>query len=172
LSKSVVESEPSQGADAAKARSTSTFIFLDLFHGVSVSATFRHGVFLVFSSKQIAKTRFSAIARASIACLRQPEASALSVAYTLTVISLALGQFSNKSASELARGCDAGESRVGLKNNKSNSASVSLDEISITSTLGFITIKCGDEAYASLNSHKACARQPKLTKLSEHECIT
>jgi hypothetical protein len=53
--------------------------------------------------------------------------------------------------------------RARLKNNESNSASVSLDEISTTSSLGFIIIKCGDEA---------CAWQPKLTKTSKYDYIT
>jgi hypothetical protein len=61
---------------------------------------------------------------------------------------------------------------MGLGNNEFNSDSVSLDEISTTSALGFITIKYGDEACAGSNSHEAYSRQPKLIKLSEHEYIT
>jgi hypothetical protein len=61
---------------------------------------------------------------------------------------------------------------MGLENNESNSALVSLDKISTTSALGFITITCGDEAYIGSNSREACAGQPKLTKLSGHEYIT
>jgi hypothetical protein len=143
LSKSAIETEPSWGADAAKARSTSTFALLDLFCRTSVGAAFCRQVFLIFWVGKSLKRDLRPSSGTLIACMRELEASALSAMYTLTTISLGSGQFSNESGSELSRECDAGESWAGLRNNESNSASVSLEEISTTSALGFVIIKCG-----------------------------
>jgi hypothetical protein len=94
---------------------------------------------------------------ASLAGLWELEASALSTTYTLAAISLTSGQFSSESASKLAWRREARELHVRPENNESNNASVSLDEISITSAWGFVTIKCGEEAYVGSNSCEACA---------------
>jgi hypothetical protein len=108
LSKSTVESEPSQGMGAPKARLTSTFIFLYLFRGVSVSVAFLRRVFFVFRTDESPKQDFQPPHGASIIGVWELEASALSSMYTIAAISLASGQSSNESASELAQGCEAG----------------------------------------------------------------
>jgi hypothetical protein len=168
LSKLAIESEPSRGAGEPKTRLMSTFAFLDLFRGESVSTTFRHRVFFVFRTDELLKQDFRPPRGASIVGVRELKASALSATYTLAVTSLASGQSSNESASKLARGCEAGELRARLKNNESNSALVSIDKISTTSSLGFIIIKCGDEACAGSNSCEACSWHPKLAKSSKY----
>jgi hypothetical protein len=104
--------------------------------------------------------------------MRELEASALSATYTLVAISLESGQSSNELQSEPVRGRKTREPQVGLINNESNNASVSLDERSTTSSLGIVGIKRGDEACVGSNSCEAYAWQPKLTKSTKYEYIT
>jgi hypothetical protein len=162
LSKPAAENEPSGVVGVAKARSISTFILPDLFHGALDGAVLRHRVFLVPQMDESSKWDFRSSREASIAGLRELEASALNTTYTLTAISFASGQLSNKSLSEPPRRRIDGEPQARLKNNEFNKSSVSLDETSTTPALGFVTAKCGKEACAGLDSCKACAWKPKL----------
>jgi hypothetical protein len=80
--------------------------------------------------------------------MQELKASTLSAMYTLTTISIALGQSSNESPSEPVQGRETKESQAGLTKIESNNASVSLDERSTTSALGIVAIKRGDKACA------------------------
>jgi hypothetical protein len=145
------------------------FTLLDLFCGALSSGTFCRRVFLVFQMGESLKQDSRPLHETSLAGLWELEASALSTTYTLAAISLASGQFSSESASELAWRREARELHARPENNESKNASVSLDEISITSAWGFVTIKCGEEACVGSNSCEACAWLPKLTKSSKYE---
>jgi hypothetical protein len=92
LSKSANQSEPSQGTGAPKEWLTSTFVFLDLIRGVSVSAAFYHQVFFIFRTDESPKHNFWPPCGASIAGVQELKASALIATYTLAAISLASGQ--------------------------------------------------------------------------------
>jgi hypothetical protein len=172
VAKPAAKSGPSRAAGAAKAQSISTFIFLDLFRRASNGEALHRRVFLIFRTGKLLKRDLRLSRGASIAGLRELEASALSATYTLAAILFTWGQLLNESASELAQPLKDRELQAGLKNNEFNRSSVSLDETSTMPALGFITIKCHEEACIGSNSCEPSTRQPKLTKSPKCEYIT
>jgi hypothetical protein len=116
LSKSAVESDPPHSVGAARACSASIFVFLHFLREALVSVVFCCCGFVDEAARErdrradkMSARDFQPPCRESVVDTREFEASAIKATETLAAISLASGQSSNNSLSELDRRFESGE---------------------------------------------------------------